>query len=303
MDMKTNSSERIHSGKSSPQAALVRCVEQWTQPYELRPKGSFGALAIVRAGEAVIRSDMLDLEFTVPFDDDMEANEAEIIIYNLSSATINQIKRGKSLSISAGYEKDLGLLFSGKLSQIKTKYQGADKVTSIKCTDGIRSPGLSGLSFAAGSKASYILKALIDKTGMPVAVFKIRRDHRYSDAQTVDGDLTQAISKYAKVCGISVYVNKGKIYARHLKEGDMLSFTLSESTGLIGTPEEFEEEETAEDFKELVRGYKLSMLLQHRISAGAIVGIKSRQVNGSFRVRAGEHIFNEAECLTNIEVI
>ena len=45
------------------------------------------------------------------------------------------------------------------------------------------------------------------------------------------------IKKYAQVCGVSVYVNKGKIYARHIKDGDNINFTVQASTGMIGSPE------------------------------------------------------------------
>lgn len=232
----------------------------------------------------------------------MQANEAEIIVYNLSENTIKQLKKDAALSIEAGYEGDTGVLFKGYILRVYTSPDGADRATTIKVKDDIKDHSIESLSFKKGSKASYILKTLINKTGIPVAVFKPRRDYTYKDAQTVDGDLMENIKKYAEVCGISVYVSKGKIYARHIKQGDNLNFVVSEETGMIGSPSSYTEEIKAEDFVDTVNGYEVEMLLQHRMCAGAIVSLKSRYANGSFRVCSGTHYFNESEAITKIKM-
>ncbi|MFR8975184.1 MAG: hypothetical protein ACLVG9_04240, partial [Eubacteriales bacterium] len=105
------------------------------------------------------------------------------------------------------------------------------------------------------------------------------------------------------VCGISVYINKGKIYARHISEGDDIQFTVQASTGLLNSPEEFQEEVTAEDYHDVVTGFKMKSILQHRITTGAVVTVRSANVSGQFRVRSGKHIFNESESITEMEVI
>ena len=194
------------------------------------------------------------------------------------------------------------MLFSGFISKIKTVHEGADKVTSINAMDDIKDHTVESIAFAKGTKASYILKKLIDKTGIPVAVFSPRRDYTYKDSQTVDGDLMENISRYAKVCGISVYVSKGKIYARYIKNGDNINFTVSSETGLIGSPSPFEEEVTAEDFTETVSGYEVEMLLQHRMCAGAIVALKSVDATGTYRVCKGEHRFSAYEAITKFKM-
>ena len=242
------------------------------------------------------------MEFYVPFDDDMEPNEAEIGIYNLSDNTIKQLKLGAALSISAGYKGDTGVLFNGFIVKVETTREGADKLTTIYAMDDVKDHTLESIAFAAGATASYILRTLIEKTGLPVAEFKMRRDFTYKDAQTVDGDLMDCISQYAEVCGVSVYVSKGKIYARYIKEGDNLNFIVSSDTGMIGSPTAYTEEVTAEDFVETVNGFEVEMLLQHRMCAGAIVNLKSKEGNGTFRVCSGEHRFSPDEAVTTIKM-
>lgn len=272
-------------------------------PYNTPPKGVFGSQAKVKCGNVTINSNELDLEFSVPFDDDMIPNEAEVIVYNLTDNTIGKLKKGTNISVEAGYTGDTGVVFDGKVSKVFTKHEGADKVTTIKCLDDVTTRKVDNLTFKKGTKASYILKTLINKTNTPIAVFKIRRDWTYEDEVSVDGDLMENIKRYAEVCGISVYVSKGKVYARYIKDGDNLNFTLEESTGLIGSPEAFEEEQTAEDFKETVKGYKCECLLQHRMTTAGIITLKSLSANGKYRIRSGEHIFNSSEAKTTIEVI
>lgn len=272
--------------------------------YSQSPRGMFGRVAIVRCGNVTLNSEELDIEFVVPFDDDSEANEAEIIAYNLSDTTIRALKYNSVITIEAGYRGDTGLIFSGYISKVTTKSQGLDKITTIKAIDDtdLQERDIVETSYKAGTKASYILKDLVSKIKLPVAVFKIRRDHTYKDKTKVTGGLMENVRKYAEVCGVSVYINNGKIYVRHISEGDNISFIVKADSGLISV-EEFEEEQTAEDYKDVTKGYKLEMILQHRLTTASIVNVSAQNISGQFRVRSGEHIFNPDEALTKVEVI
>lgn len=292
----------IQEQKMTARSALVKAFETWKTPFDIKPDGVFDCTATVKSGGVTVSSEELDIDFRVPFDDDMEPNEAEITVYNLSDNTIKQLKKGAALSIEAGYKGDTGILFNGFISKVETSYDGADKATTIYALDDVKTRTVDGLSFAANTKASYILRTLINKTGIPVAVFSVRRDHTYKDSETVDGDLMENIKKYAEVCGISVYVSKGKIYARYIKDGDNISFEVKSENGLIGSPTAFTEEIRAQDYTDTVNGYKADMILQHRMCAGAIVNLKSKTGNGTFRVCSGEHRFSKAETITRIKM-
>ena len=287
---------------------LVKAMEGWKkdlQPYTDAPKGMFGRVLIVETGGVTLNLEELDIEVVIPFDDDTEANEAEIAVYNLSKTTIQALKYNNPISVTAGYKGDTGVIFNGFISKVTTKKDGVDKITVIQALDDtdLKERDITEKAYAGGTKASYILKDLIGKLSLPLAVFQIRRDHTYKDKVNVSGGIMDNIKKYAEVCGISVYINKGKIYARHISEGDNINFTVNADTGLIGSPEEFEEEITAEDYKDVVKGYKFEMLLQHRLTTAAIINLESQCVSGQFRVRKGQHTINESEAITEVEVI
>lgn len=295
--------------KDNPQSHLAKAVKSLADSIEYaegKPGGMFGRVGIVEIGGMRIHSEELDIEFDVPFDDDTEANEAEITVYNLSKRTRSMISYNKPVVITAGYKNDTGIIFKGFVSKVKTRVEGVDRITTIYAIDDedLKERDLpKEIEYTKNTKASYILKDLLSKVKLPVAVFNVKRDWTYKDKVNVSGGLMDNIRKYAEVCGISVYINKGQIYARHISEGDASNFVVKAETGLIDYPEEFEEEITAEDYTDIVKGYKLKMILQHRITTGSIININSANVSGWFRVRSGKHTFNESEAITELEVV
>ncbi len=293
-------------------SSLIKAMDMWNDPLgtadleqPLQNESLFGRIAFIESGGVRLDSKELDLEFVVPFDDDIEANEAEITVYNLSKTTVEALKYNNQISITAGYGDDTGVIFRGYISKVTTRFDGLDKITQIYAIDSedLQERDIVDVEYSAGTSASYILKDLIGRVSLPLAVFNLRRDWTYKDSVKIDGGLMDNIKKYAEVCGISVYINKGKIYARHLTEGDNLNFNVNVDTGLIESPTEFEEEVTAEDYKDIVKGLNLKMVLQYRMTTAAIINLTSKNVSGQYRVRSGKHVFSPDESITEIEVI
>lgn len=297
-------SKLIRESSNKNASRLIKAMSGWGDNfYTNPPDGVFGSKVIIKCNGVTIDSDNLDIAFEIPFDDDLEPNEAEITIYNLSTTTENQFEKKKKITVEAGFTGDTGVIFTGYVDKKKTTYDRVDKTTVLYCVDRASTNEMKEITFKKGTKASTILKTLINKTGTPIAVFKVRRDYTYKDEQKVDGNLQENIKRYSEVCGVSTYINKGKVYCRYLKEGDALDFTLSEDTGLIGSPSEFESEIALEDSKkETIKGYECECLLQHRFSAGGRVTLKSRDVSGTYRICSGTHTFNIAEAVTKVKM-
>lgn len=268
------------------------------------PSGLYGHTVRIQTGDVTISNAELDCEFEIPFDDDTEADEAEILVYNLSDTTIQNIKTGERITVTAGYGSDTGIIFSGYISKPKTYYSGVDRITEIHAIDSNERTGreIESISYAGGTPASRILQDLVGMVGLPVAVFAPKRDHVYKDKATVEGGLMENIRKYAKVCGVSAYICKGQIYVRPVVDGDGLDFTLSADTGLLELSE-FEEESTAEDFIDTVHGYEITMLLQHRVTTASLIKVNSKNVSGSYRVREGSHTYDGTNFLTKVKAV
>lgn len=267
--------------------------------------GLYGHTVMIQTGNITICNDTLDCEFDIPFDDDTEANEAEIILYNLNDLTLQNIKKGEIITVTAGYQDDTGIIFMGFITLVKTQFSGMDKITQIYAVDSEdrrERELLESIAYAANTPASTILMDLIGRAGLPVAVFAPKRDYIYKKGKTISGGLIENIRKQAQVCGVSAYICKGQVYVRSILEGDSLDFTLSSATGLLELSA-FEENLTAEDFSDTIHGYDVTCLLQHRITTGSIVKIKSKNVSGDFRVREGSHSYDGSNFLTKIKVI
>ena len=268
-----------------------------------KPSGQFGRVVKITTDSGLAIDNALDIEFEVPFDDDTEANEATITVYNLTDKTIGLLKTDDELSITAGYGKDTGVIFVGVITKVKTKWKGSDKVTTINTLDDVakKNQNIESISFSAGTKASYVLKTLVGKLALPIAVFETKKDFTYTEAVTVSGGLMSNIEKYAEVCGVSAYINKRKVYVRHISDGENLGFEVNEKTGLVGSPEAFTEE--SQNGTGEAKGVTFKMLLEHRITTASIVTLKSRNYNGKYRVREGKHICNENDFYTEVTAI
>lgn len=270
-----------------------------------------------------IHGDNIDFTFSTNFDDNLEPNEASVTIYNLSDETINKIKVKQDLSIDAGYGDDHGYIFYGFIDEVSTKFDGVDKVTTITALDNksYESTNMTEKSYSKNTKASTILKDMAKIIDLPIAVFKLKTDYVYKNGWTAGGAIIEEMNKVAVHCGASVYINKRKLYIRPLTEGDDDNFELSVETGLIGSPEYFEEtkEVTLEDVKynsetqsnentsetqtQIIKGYKVKCLLQHKVTTASIIKLKSKRANGTFRVRSGTHRGDDNDFTTELELI
>lgn len=268
-----------------------------------------------------LKNDDFKITFSVPFDDDMEVNMAEVTVCNLTDSTINKLRRNDVITIEAGYGKDTGIICSGRITNVKNIHNGVDKETTIEITDGpdLSSKSLENKTYANGTKASYILRDLANKLKLAIAKFQVPNDVKYTSGYVVDGSITEAMQNVAMHCGVGCYIHKSKLYIRPITSGDDLQFTLSADTGLLGTPEAFSEstEVTEEDLKYVSRsrmkvvygkwyiienGYNVECLLQHRFQVASIVNLKSRDINARCRVKSGVHSF-DSDFKTELEMV
>lgn len=303
------SSKQVYDAKGGTKKlyGLVTALKETKEKFNTKIEGEYGHTVIIKTGDVTIKNSQLDVEFTIPFDDDTEANQAEIVVYNLTSSTIKAIKRHAKITVTAGYGKDTGVIFSGYITSRKTSYDydNCDKVTTIKALDSmkLKDRSIASKQYAKGTKASKILKDLCNRVDLPIAVFHIARDYTYTKrAETIDGKLMDNIKRLAKICGVSAYILKGKIYVRPLKEGDNTKFKVQPSTGLIGISY-FEESEKNADYKDTIKGYELKMLLQHHIQTASIIHLSCKEAKGTYRVKSGEHSYDGTDMITKVKAV
>lgn len=293
---------------------------------------NFGRKIKITIGNATFTNDELEIRFEVKFDDDPKPNQHKIEIYNLSKNTISQLKKGDTVTIQAGYASDVGVISIGKASKILTKTDGVNKITTIYSIEGedftrvkvtVKTADKNtikyhrdgvykgqvienqlGIGFKAGTKASTIIDRLVKVLGIKLAHKPILvRDKVYKKGYIVTQLIMNNLEEVIQDCGSSIFHRRGKISIRPITEGIDEEFILEESTGLLGSPGQFEETDTRGTNDIDVQGYSVKCFLQHRITTASIITIKSRTANGKYRAKRGKHIADSNDFVTEFDVI
>lgn len=261
----------------------------------------FGRIVEVNCAGRSLSSKNYRIEFRIEFDDDPTPNTNEIKIYNLADSTINSFKKNSRITVNAGYESDNGVILSGYVTKVLTNREGVDHFTTISVIDSqsLSSTKTVNKSYKKGVKASFILKDLSSALGIKLSALKLPTDKTYAKGHSVNGNIVEAMKSIVKDSGASFYINKGNLYIRSIKEGDATNFVLGNDTGLVGSPEPFEEET---DDNKGRKGYRVRSFLQYRMTTASIITLKSKYVNGRYRVRKGSHSWAGNNFYTEVEV-
>lgn len=277
-------------------------------------------------------TDPLTIKFSVPFGDNDKVDTIDIQVYNLKDETINSISINQVAILSAGYVDDNGVIFSGTLKKKETKWEGLDKITTFKCIDCTLdyTQGVVKRTYGRNTPASLILRELARDAGLAIGDIDLPVDFIYRSGKALNGKIKFLVSEIAKDCKAKLHINKGRMYVRNQAKGDKLGLEISKETGLIDEPEEIEEEVKTENkaekkqekneksdkksdgkkpvskpVKKKLKGYKIKMLLNHKITTDVIIKLTSRKVSGVFRVSKGEHKGDTSgtEYYTEVEVV
>lgn len=242
-------------------------------------------------------TDPLTIKFSVPFGDNEKVDTIDISVYNLKDSTINAIATNKAAILSAGYVDDNGVIFAGTLKKKETKWEGLDKITTFKCIDCTMDYTKTVIkrTYGRNTHASLILRELARDAGLAIGDIDLPVDFIYRSGKALNGKIKFLVAEIAKDCKAKLHINKGRMYVRDRAKGDKLGLDISKETGLINEPEEIEEEVKDEkksktkNPKKKLKGYKIKVLLNHKITTDVIIKLTSRKVNGLFRVSKGEH--------------
>ncbi len=239
-------------------------------------------------------NDDFEIDFNVTFDDNPEPNISEVTIYNLSDNTIAQLKKGANLILNAGYEGDVGTILLGTIESQETGWEGVDKVTKLTVGEGSEQwlKAYVNKSYAPGITSKAILTDLAGMFGMELGELNLVKNITYARGRSVSGMLQSVIRQVVAETGSKFHISQGKILIRPWEAGTETGFLLNADTGLIESPQPFEEEGKT--------GYKVRMLLNHRITVDSILQIESKTANGTFRVRKGAHT---GDFITDVEVV
>lgn len=238
--------------------------------------------------------DDFDIDFTVDFDSDVEPKVQSITVYNLSRDSANSIQKGDNVILNAGYEDNKGSIVVGNIAYYETRKGITDTEFIIYVVSNLDRWSRLTISktYRAGTRVSVIIQDILSQFGIEIGEFSLVNDFSYKNSRTVSGILKNVLEELVKEAGSRLYISDNVLFITKPFTGTVTGFLLSPETGLISSPEKIEVEEQ--------EGYKVEMLLNHRISVNSVIKIESDVVSGNFIVIKGTHT---GDFITTAEVL
>lgn len=255
-----------------------------------------GRRAVLVTGGLRLELPQLGIDFRVGFDDQVEADDAEVTVYNLSDDTANSLRAGAAAVLSAGYGRDVGTLLAGEIVDVRGRWEGPTRATTLTITDAsdLWAEIVVNRSYAPGIKASKVITDVLQACGLEVGALSLPDDVVYRRGRVASGQVQAVLSELAADCGAVAQLIRGALYIRDPEAGTETGFVLRADSGLVGTPQRIEQEDGE-------AAWGVWSLLHHRIRAGSLIRVESRAVTGLLRVRRGMHVCNSQDFLTYME--
>ncbi len=242
----------------------------------------------------------MDFSFDIPFEDTDEPPVATIKVTNLAASTRAGIKRNDPVILNAGYEGDVGCLLVGKVVGLTHKQSNVDWVSTFTvqpCADEILGSRINK-TYAKNTKASVIIRDLLNIFGVEVAKCELSKDKVYPRGRVCRGKMKQVLTEIiVNECKSRFIIRAtGQIYITAANGAINNGVVLTSATGLLRSDEEKVTIplETKENSQKKGKDREddwisRSCILNYRIATAEQVKIQSKDLNGKFVVKEGKH--------------
>lgn len=219
-------------------------------------------------------------------------NAAEVQIYNLNTDHRQQLQELEKvyLSIEAGYESGMSLIFRGDLRDVTSARNGPDWVTTITSDSGRRARKKRIVkSFAPGSSVSSVLQAAAKAMGVPLGNTAARtvsakiagtQATKFFNGYAIAGAIDEELDRLARSCNLEWSIQDGEL--QFLDYGEplaQLAVKLTPETGLLGSPEPGNKGIT-----------EARCLIIPDVYPGRRVQMESEHVRGMYRIETTKHV-------------
>ncbi len=215
-------------------------------------------------------------------------NTGKVSVWNLNPAHIAELnKTDCCLSFRAGYGNRLSLIFSGIITFITTKPDGADVRTDIEVVDNRVEIRDTYVSLAYNGTVSWkrIFNDAAGQMGVPVTYSYNASFVDVPNGFSFVGLARDIMTKGCKCCGLSWSLQNGIMQVK--KMGDTMNkevYVLSKDTGLIGFPERVVVSQEKKTGKDSTLGWDVEYFLNGAINIDDYVKLETKSVTGFFRV-------------------
>ncbi len=283
-------------------------------------------LVIGPAGGQGIEIDNLRIGFEITKTLSKNPNSSTVRIWNLARSSRELIQKPDTRCLLyAGYEEDRGplLIFNGAVSFAFSAFDGPDVVTECELGDGaleIRDT-LVSLGYGAGASSDAILRDIARRMGLALVIADDALPRTWAHGFSFYGPARAALDRVTHGSGARWSIQNGELQV--VRTGGTTTrqaIVLALDSGLIGHPERerkgrqeaatVRDADTArrrriESAQQQQDGWSVRSLLQPTILPGDPVILRSRSVEGTFRVSELRHVgdTHEGDFMTEMKLV
>lgn len=216
-------------------------------------------------------------------------NTATVTLFNMAPKNRNSLLPGMNVTVFAGYQDMMQLLFVGVIDTVKSTRGGADVATVMSCLDG--GSAITGSLFMRQYGTATLLTDIFHDIAARMAMVSAANPPGLSASAVLGVDPTATTNAFltlsgtcrdvlTQVCqprGLEWSIQNGalQVISKVLHFGDKAE-VVSPATGLIGVPS------INKDLCEFV------CLLNPNIQPGRMIFLNTRDAVGYFKVRGGK---------------
>lgn len=244
------------------------------------------------------------IEFESEFATSGKPNMATVRLYNPSQATIDAASvktdvNGRRIPpypivlVDAGYGLDIGQVIVGEAYTSNIKRTAPDVILEFKVSDATAKWRESWVSktYAKFSDAKEILYDITESVGVTPYSIRLGQPRTFEKPISFNESLTSAIARMCKETKSKYFISQGRFVVEPIDDpGKKTLVLLSPETGLIGSPERTD------------KGIKCQCLFNYRLGAGDTIALRSRDIQGNYRIFRGKHSVNEITGTTDLEM-
>jgi len=224
----------------------------------------------------------LRLKFKIIKTSESAPNKSSVQIYNLSNETRGQAeKKDQVFILTAGFQTNEEVIFSGDVARVITELDGPDFVTTFEAGDGEKAYQSSrvDISFQQGANIKDVFNTLVSSFGKSIKDVSSIPSQNIINGISLTGLSRKHLDELTKKFGLEWSIQNDSIQIlkknKFTKEEAIL---LTPSTGLVGIPKKKED-----------GSLDLVSLLQPQIKPGRLIQVESRFVTGVFVCRKVTH--------------
>ena len=235
-------------------------------------------VAELQIKDKIISYPDLNLEFTYSEKDDNSPSELNLIIYNLSDTTINDLDTGNGVVFKIGYDYNLGVIFEGYVSQLDSIKNGVNKLLKIKAVSSIELYSEIDVSYISGVDSKFVLFDMCDKLGYTLKSLELFKNLKFETGYSEDNIDLNSIKKIVQKCESWMAIQGKNIYIydpRTIRTANV--YQLNFTSGLLKNPTKSKE-------KNKRYSYVVESLPINYIRKAGIIQIESDTFNGLAQV-------------------